>query len=98
MGCLSLNISPVAPASLSATPQRSVNLSATPQHGATLSAIPQRGAMAGAAASVALSGGAKLTVGEVCSVSAGELTVLAASDGPLRTKDGGYILLDPDLE
>jgi len=41
---------------------------------------------------------ASLMVSEVCSVSNGELTVLAASDGPLRTRDGGYILLDPSRE
>lgn len=36
-----------------------------------------------------------LVIGEVCSVSGGTIVVLAASDGPLRTKDGGYILLNP---
>lgn len=43
-------------------------------------------------------GGAKLatlTISEVCSVGDDSLVVLAASDGPLRTKNGGYILLDP---
>jgi hypothetical protein len=38
---------------------------------------------------------ARLTVGEVCSVGTGRVVVLAASDGPLRTKSGGYILLNP---
>lgn len=39
---------------------------------------------------------ATLTVGEVCSVSGGTITVLAAADGPLRTRDGGYFLLNPE--
>jgi hypothetical protein len=38
---------------------------------------------------------ATLTLGEVCTVSRGTIVVLAASDGPLRTRDGGYILLNP---
>ena len=41
---------------------------------------------------------ASLTVNELCSVSSGELTVLAGSDGPLRTRSGGYLLLDPARE
>lgn len=41
---------------------------------------------------------ALLWIGEVCCIGDGTLTVLAASDGPLRTKDGGYILLDPARE
>ena len=38
---------------------------------------------------------ATLTLGEVCTVSNDTIVVLAASDGPLRTRDGGYILLNP---
>lgn len=41
---------------------------------------------------------ATLDVSEVCSVSSGTIAVLAASDGPLRTRNGGYILLDPARE
>ncbi|MBO4499205.1 MAG: hypothetical protein J5732_03000 [Bacteroidaceae bacterium] len=44
---------------------------------------------------VAQSGALRLTVGEVCGVSGGTLVVLAAQDGPLRTKNGGYLLLNP---
>lgn len=44
---------------------------------------------------VAQSGALRLTVGEVCGVSGGTLVVLAAEDGPLRTKNGGYLLLNP---
>jgi len=39
-----------------------------------------------------------MTISEVCVISGGDITVLAASDGPLRTKDGSYILLDPERE
>ena len=38
--------------------------------------------------------GAQITVGEVCTVS-GTIVVLAGSDGPLRTRNGGYFLLNP---
>jgi len=41
------------------------------------------------------SGALRLTVGEVCDASGGTLVVLAAKDGPLRTKNGGYLLLNP---
>ena len=37
----------------------------------------------------------RLSIGEVCSISGGTLVVLAASDGPLRTRDGGFFLLNP---
>lgn len=37
----------------------------------------------------------RLSIGEVCTISGGTLVVLAASDGPLRTRDGGFFLLNP---
>ena len=39
--------------------------------------------------------GAQLTLGEVCTVNSGTIVALAASDGPLRTRNGGYFLLNP---
>ena len=39
----------------------------------------------------------QLHLGEVCTVSGGRLVVLAAADGILRTRDGGFFLLDPAL-
>ena len=39
--------------------------------------------------------GAQLTLGEVCTVNSGTIVVLAGSDGPLRTRNGGYFLLNP---
>ena len=42
---------------------------------------------------------AKVTVTQVCSTTVGgTFLVLAASDGILRTSDGGYLLLDPARE
>lgn len=40
-------------------------------------------------------GAAQLTLGEVCTVNSGTIVALAASDGPLRTRNGGYFLLNP---
>lgn len=39
--------------------------------------------------------GAKLTVGEVCVINSGRIVVFAGSDGPFRTRGGGFFLLDP---
>ena len=39
--------------------------------------------------------GASLTLGEVCNINSGTIVVLAGSDGPFRTRDGGYFLLNP---
>lgn len=39
----------------------------------------------------------RLSIGEVCTISGGTLVVLAASDGPLRTRDGGFFLLNPAI-
>lgn len=39
-----------------------------------------------------------LAIGEVCSITGGDLYALAGTDGPLRTRDGGYFLLDPEWE
>lgn len=42
---------------------------------------------------------ARVTVTQVCSTNVGgTFLVLAASDGILRTSDGGYLLLDPARE
>lgn len=77
----SLVVAPVAPVSTDVTPIESSAITVTPTEQAALTVTPQPQAV--------------LAIGEVCSVSTGELYVLAASDGPLRTRDGGYILLDP---
>ena len=38
----------------------------------------------------------KVTIGEVCAITNGELDALASTEGPLRTRDGGFFLLDPN--
>lgn len=67
--------------SLEVTPFEQPSLAVTPADQAALSAEPVQQAT--------------LTLGEVCTVSSDTIVVLAASDGPLRTRDGGYFLLDP---
>lgn len=77
-----MTVQPVAGAALGVTPASPAVLRVTPHDGASLHVTP-------------LDNGCELTVGEVCSISPGSILVLAASDGPLRTRDGGYLLLDP---
>lgn len=48
-----------------------------------------------AALEITPTGGAQLALGEVCTINGGSIVVLAGSDGPFRTRDGGYFLLDP---
>lgn len=66
---------------LEVTPQPSSTLSVkpVPQPVLSITPVPQ----------------SKLVVGEVCTIGDGELIVLAGVDGPLRTRNGGYLLLDP---
>lgn len=104
MGCLSLIVNPLPcallgavafmPASMQANAVAGAQLALPEVPKAVLSSIPS----VSADLIISPSQAAVLTIGEVCSVSGGELTVLAATDGPLRTKDGGYILLDPEKE
>ena len=81
MACITLTVTPVAPAVLGVTPKEGASLAVSPAAGASLGVTP--------------TDGCTLTIGEVCSVSSGTLVVLAGSDGPLRTRDGGYLLLNP---
>lgn len=101
MSCLTLNITPVPPSSLvlAAPPVPSLKLTPAPSPvlkvapGAppvlSVKPVPQ------AALSVKPMPQSRLVIGEVCSISGGELVVLATQDGPLRTQNGGYLLLDP---
>ena len=110
MGCLSITITPFPRPSLSLETQArarltlhdghgnpprktaSLGLSPTPRPSLVLTALKRP--------SLSLASGprATLVIGEVCSVGDGELLVLAGTDGPLRFKDGGYWLLDPERE
>lgn len=103
MACLELTITPVAQAQLTASPVEQAVLTVEPvqpaelsadtaDDGARLTAMPVD---EGAQLTVTPVEGVQLTIGEVCSVSGGTIVVLAASDGPLRTRDGGYFLLNP---
>lgn len=51
-----------------------------------------------ASLSVAATPAAQLHIAEVCSIGGGELFVLATQEGPLRTQDGGFLLLAPDTD
>ncbi len=90
MGCLSFSVTPSPQAGLTAKPTGQAQLElkgypdGEPHLSAKLNATPTRQAT--------------LVIGEVCSVAGGEVYVLAGTDGPLRTRDGGYLLLDPSRE
>lgn len=102
MACINLTVTPVAPAVLNVAPVEGGSLAVEPVGGADLSVTPADGATLevtpfdnGATLTVTPQEGCTLTIGEVCSVSGGTILTLAASDGPLRTRDGGFLLLDP---
>ena len=81
MNCLNFDLTPVSSAVLTATTVASATLSGTPAEQAAPALTPVQQAT--------------LTLDGVCTVSSDTIVVLAASDGPLRTRDGGYFLLDP---
>ena len=101
MACLNFVLTPVpsavltvvavATATLEVTPAEQPSLEVTPAEQPSLAVTPADQA----ALSVGPVQQATLTLGEVCTVSNDTIVVLAASDGPLRTRDGGYILLNP---
>lgn len=100
MACLKFTITPVLQAyllvsataaslSIETTAMAGVNVTPAAQVSAKVTPVPK------AELTVATEPQAQLTIGEVCTVSPGTIVVLAASDGPLRTRDGGYFLLNP---
>lgn len=101
MACISFTVIPAAPAVLGVSPVEGASLAVGPADGASMEVEPQEGASLqvtpreGASLGVSPQDGCTLTIGEVCGVSGGTIVVLAASDGPLRTRDGGYLLLNP---
>ena len=101
MACVNLTVVPVEPAVVGVTPQEGAALAVEPAAGASLGVTPASPAKLDtvpcdpASLSVTPQDGCTLTIGEVCTVSGGTLVVLAAADGPLRTRDGGYFLLNP---
>ena len=101
MACLTITITPAPQAGLSVSPteQASVGIEATPQPSVAIEANPAAvvDATPTEQARVAIETvtDVRLEIAGVCSVSSGTIVVLAASDGPLRTRDGGYFLLNP---
>lgn len=100
MACLSLSISNIHQTDLTVGTFAAAILSVLPSQQARLAVNALTSAQLAVSANqselvVGIMKQAILSVSEVCSVSIGDIVVLAASDGPLRTKDGGYILLDP---
>jgi hypothetical protein len=101
MACLDFEITPVSSAVLTATAVAAATLAVTTAEQPALAVVPtEQPSLAvtpveQAALAVTPVQQATLTLGEVCTVSSDTLVVLAASDGPLRTRDGGYILLNP---
>lgn len=101
MACLNFVLTPVPSAMLTATAVAAATLAVTTAEQPTLEVTPvEQPSLAvtpadQAALAVTSAEQATLTLGEVCTVSSGTIVVLAASDGPLRTRDGGYFLLNP---
>ena len=101
MNCLNFSIAPVPSAVLTTTGVAAATLAVTTTEQPALAVVStEQPAIAvtpaeQAALAVTPVQKATLTLGEVCTVSNDTIVVLAASDGPLRTRDGGYILLNP---
>lgn len=102
MSCLTLTVKTAAPAAVTADVMPGASLDVTPGSSPSLEAVMAPGASVdavmapGASVDATPSPGMSLEVGAVCSVSSGTLVVLAGSDGPFRTRDGGYFLLNPE--
>lgn len=101
MACLNFNLTPVPSAVLTATAVAAATLAVTTAEQPALAVAPAEQPSIAvtpteqAALAVTPVQQTTLTIGEVCTVSSDAIVVLAASDGPLRTRDGGYILLNP---
>lgn len=102
MGCLKFDVTPTQQAVLSVTPVAEATLVVAAVKAPVLELKPVQDALlmlkpvVAPVLSLQPVPQPQLTVGEVCTVSGGTIVVLAASDGPLRTKNGGYILLNPE--
>lgn len=111
MSCLSIQLTPKQQALLAVSPAEQAKLtlrgypSGSPHLTAALAVRPaeQLKLTVSPKVSVALvitpQQQAEMVIGEVCSVSHDEVFVLASTpEGPLRTRSGGYLLLDPAYE
>jgi len=101
MACVELTLTVGDPAAMTvkAEPSAAVALEQTESSAVALASGSSAGMtisqMSPAALQTVMSAAASLTLGEVCTVNSGTIVVLAASDGPLRTRNGGYFLLNP---
>lgn len=86
---MTVKAEPSAAVALEKSEPSSVALASGPSAGMTISQMSQ------AALKMTLPSAATLTLGEVCTVNSGTIVALAGSDGPFRTRDGGYFLLNP---
>ena len=101
MNCLNFDLTPVPSSVLTVAAVAAATLEVTTAEQPALAVVPtEQPSLAvtpveQAALAVTPVQQVTLTLGEVCTVSNDTIVVLAASDGPLRTRDGGYILLNP---
>jgi hypothetical protein len=86
---MTVKAEPSAAVALEPSEPSAVALALGPSAGMTISQ------MSPAALETVMPAAAQITLGEVCAVNSGTIVVLAASDGPLRTRNGGYFLLNP---
>lgn len=86
---MTVKAEPSAAVALETSEPSAVAITPEPSAGMTISQ------MSPAALQTVMPAAAQLTLGEVCTVNSGTIVVLAGSDGPLRTRDGGYFLLNP---
>lgn len=104
MSCLLVSITHTRPAEIAvaAVAAAAVSVTAAARAETSVEAAPVAVARCQvqptAAVSITGIGRPVVTISEVCAIGGGELCVLAASDGILRTRDGGFFLLDPARE
>ena len=104
MACLETKYTPVQKAALTVTPVKAKGLTVTPKRMVAMSIKPAKKSVLTVTQKVKASMDvrpvekATLEISQVCTISGGELYVLAGTDGPFHTCDGGYFLLDPELE
>lgn len=101
MACVELTLTVGDPAAMAvkAEPSAAIALEQSKPSAVAITPEPQAEMAVSLALGVALKttlpAAASLTLGEVCTVNSGTIVALAASDGPLRTRNGGYFLLNP---
>jgi len=101
MACVELTLTVGDPAAMTVKAEPSAAVALEPSEPSAVAITPEPSAgmtisqMSPAALQTVMPAAAQLTLGEVCTVNSGTIVVLAGSDGPFRTRDGGYFLLNP---